>query len=178
MCCWSFKSSLKKRAQPVTETILSKELSMSAAIRMVADINAMEWSATKSSLLKHIIRLCPYQNVALIAIDTLNKKMDALLADIARLESSGHQDPATLQRLAHLYHEIYYLDLCEPRMKQFYQQKACACALAAFKKTDSEDNALLSVRYMLEADQVVAAKGIYDKIRARGRLLFPALDYL
>lgn len=161
------------RVTPITEAILSRNMNRSDIVRMVAYIGDMEWSATKSGILKYIIRLSPFQSVVLMAIDLLNKKMDEVLAEIVRLESSENRDHETDQSLAILYHEICYLDLCEPVMKPFYQEKSCKHALSAFAKSHSEDDAFLCVRYLLEADKVTEAKKIYDRVREKGDYFFP-----
>jgi hypothetical protein len=133
----------------------------------------MDWTAVKSGLLRYIIRLSPYKNVVLMALDILNSKLDSIIGEIRHFESTENQDHTTLQHLANLYHEICYLDLSEPVMKPFYQGKACQYAVDAFRKSGSEDDALLAVKYLLEADKVVEAKAIYDEVRRKGTYFFP-----
>lgn len=160
------------RSIPVTEALLVRGLSRDDAMRMVGVIGEMPWEAAKASILRYIIRLCPYQNVILMAVDLLRQKMDAILADIAVLEQDD-PDPEACHRIASLYHEIDYLNLAEPLMKAFYQQKACDFSVRAYRLRPAEDSALVAVRYLLEADRVAEAKAIYEEIRRQGDYFFP-----
>ncbi|MBW1721810.1 MAG: hypothetical protein JRH13_06415 [Deltaproteobacteria bacterium] len=168
-----FQKQIEARALPITEALLIRGLSRSDALKMLAVVGEMGWSSTKSGLLRYMIRLSPFQNVVLMAIDMLRKKMDEILAEAARIEALEDPDRTQLQRLANLYHEISYLDLCEPVMKQFYQEKACNYAVAAFQKEFTEDDALLSVKYLLEADRVREAREVYETVREKGDYFFP-----
>ena len=161
------------RVIPVTEALLIRGMDRADALKMTAVIGEMEWSAAKSGILKYIIRLSPYQGVVLLAIDLMNKKMDAVLAGIAEIQALKSMDRPAYQKLAHQYHEICYLDLCDPVMKQFYQARACQNALAAFEKSGSEDDALLAVKYLLEADRIQEARKVYETVRAQGDYFFP-----
>jgi len=163
---------MASRSIPVTEALLVRGLSRDEAMRMVGVIGEMPWEAAKSSILRYIIRLCPYQNVILMAVDLLRQKMDTILADIAMLDQ-GEPDAESCHRIASLYHEIDYLNLAEPLMKGFYQQKACDFAVRAYHLRRAEDSALVAVRYLLEADRVEAAKAIYEEIRRQGSYFFP-----
>jgi hypothetical protein len=141
---------------------------------MVAVIGEMDWAPAKAGILKYIIRLSPFQNVVLMAIDMLRKKLDGIIAEIVRLEAVEHPDAEEFRKLANLYHEICFLDLSEPIMKRNYQNKACDYALKAFKtKNQSEDDALLAVKYLLESDRVGEAKKVYDHIRNVGDYFVP-----
>lgn len=165
---------IETRSIPITEALLIRGLGREESLRMVAVIGEMDWSPAKAGLLKYIIRLSPFQNVALMAIDMLRKKMDAILAEIVRLEAGDYPDAETFHTIANLYHEICYLDLGEPIMKKSYQNKACEYVLRAYKASkESEDEALLAVKYLLEADRVDEAKEIYDKIRNTGEYFIP-----
>jgi len=162
------------RTLPVTEALLIRGLDRENSLKMVALIGEMGWKPVKSNLLRYIIRLSPFQNVVLMAIDMLRKQMDVILTEISTLEAEKNPDRTILNRLANLYHEIVYLDLCEPVMKQVYQEKACRYALRAFRESGgSEAEALLSVRYLLEMDRVEEARAVYDRIRETGEYFFP-----
>jgi hypothetical protein len=161
------------RTMPISEALLIRGLSRSQGLKMVGVIGEMAWSATKSGLLKYMIRLSPHQSVVLMAIDVLKKKMDAITSEIARIEASGDPDRSDLVRMANLYHETCYLDLADPVMKPFYASKACDCAVRAFELGRTEDDALFAVRYLLEADRVAEADAVYRRIRAEGGYYFP-----
>lgn len=167
------QKSFEGRSMPVSEALLIRGLTRSQGLKMVGIIGRMDWSATKSGLLKYIIRLSPYQSVVLMAIDILNRKMDAVLSDITHLEWLDDPDRSDLVRLANLYHEICYLDLADPVMKPFYASKACDYAVRAYRRAKSEEDALFAVRYLLEADRVEEADVIYRKVRAEGDYYFP-----
>ena len=158
---------------PVSEALLIRGLTRAQGLKMVGIIGEMDWSATKSGLLKYITRLSPYQSVVLMAIDILNRKTDAVLSEINRIESLDEPNRADLVRLANLYHEICYLDLADPVMKPFYASKACDYAIQAFHRGRTGDDALFAVRYLLEADRVEEADMIYRKVRAEGDYYFP-----
>jgi hypothetical protein len=162
------------RTIPLTEALLIRQLKRDDALRMLAVIDEMEWTATKSGILRYIIRLSPFQNIVLIAVDMLKKKTDAIVKDISDLESMPEPGGNIYQQIANLYHEISYLDLCEPVMKQTYQDKACKHALLAYKNGgEQEDEALLAVKYLLEADRVDDAYEIYRQVRKKGAYFFP-----
>jgi len=163
---------MASRSVPVTEALLVRGLSRDEAMRMVGAIGEMPWAAAKASILRYIIRFCPYQNVILMAVDLLRQKMDTILDDIAGLEQDS-PDADACHRIASLYHEIDYLNLAEPMMKAFYQQKACEFAVRAYRLRPAEDGALVAVRYLLEADRVVEAKAIYEQVRRQGSYFFP-----
>jgi hypothetical protein len=103
--------------------------------------------------------------------------LDEILAQIVEVEAEGTKDEATLRKLADLYHEISYLELCDPMMREFYQKRACGYALEVFHLRSSLDNetledkarledyARLAAKYLLEADQVHEAKAVYDSMR-------------
>jgi len=165
---------IEGRSIPVTEALLIRGLSREESLRMVAVISEMDWTAAKTGILKYIIRLSPYQNVVLMAIDMLRKKMDAILAEIARLNSTENPSGETKRRLANLYHEICYLDLCDPIMRQSYRDKACQYALLAYTAgKEKEDDAIRAVKYLIGADRVAEAKEIYEKIRSREEYFVP-----
>jgi hypothetical protein len=164
----------QSRSLPITEALLIRSLKREDALRMVAIIGEMDWQPVKSGILRYIIRLSPHQNVILMAIDMLKKKMDDILLEISGLQSGGHLERSGHSRLANLYHEIGYLELCEPVMKTFYMNKACDNAVTAFNGKDStEDDALTAVKYLLETDRVEEAHHIYQKTRDRGAYFFP-----
>jgi len=164
----------ESRSIPITEALLVRSMTREDALKMVAIVGEMGWAPIKSNILKYMIRLSPIQHVVLMAIDMLRKQMDTILAEISTLEAGSNPGHAVYNRLANLYHEIEYLDLCEPIMKQFYQEKACEYALLAFKKSgENEDDALLCVRYLLEMDRVQKARETYDRIRTKGDYFFP-----
>jgi hypothetical protein len=164
---------LASRSIPVTEALLIRGLSREDAMRMVGVIGELEWKAPKASILRYIIRLCPYQNVIQMAVDLLRQKMDDILAAIVALEAAAVPDAHTCHQIASLYHEIDYLNLSEPLMKRFYQQRACDYAVKAYRLSRAEDGALAAVRYLLEADRVEEAKTIYNEIRGQGTYFFP-----
>jgi hypothetical protein len=167
------QKSFEGRTMPVSEALLIRGLTRGQGLKMVGIIGEMDWSATKSGLLKYIVRLSPHQSVVLMAIDVLNKKLDKILHEINQLEASPEPDRTDLVRLANLYHEISYLDLADPVMKPFYASKACDCAIRAFHRSKTEDDALFAVRYLLEADRVEEADMIYRQARAAGDYYFP-----
>lgn len=165
---------IEARSIPITEALLIRGLSREESLRMVAVIGEMDWTPTKAGILKYTIRLSPFQNVVLMAIDMIRKKMDAILAEIVRLETAGQPNAETLHAMASLYHEICFLDLCEPIMKKSYQNKACEYALKAFEiGKETEDDALLAVKYFLGADRIDEAKDVYEKIRNTGDYFIP-----
>ena len=165
--------SFEGRSMPVSEALLIRGLTRPQGLKMVGIIGEMDWSATKSGLLKYIIRLSPHQSVVLMAIDVLKKKMDAILSEISRVESIEEPDRSQLVRLANLYHEVCYLDLADPVMKQFYASRSCDYAVLAFERGGTEDDALFAVRYLLEADRVEEADAVYRQVRAKGDYYFP-----
>jgi len=167
------QKSVESRTMPISEALLIRGLTRSQGLKMVGVIGEMDWSATKSGLLKYIIRLSPHQSVVLMAIDVLKRKMDVILFEITQLESAGEPDRSGLLRLANLYHEICYLDLADPVMKPFYASKSCDCAVRAFHQGGTEDDALFAVRYLLEADRVEEAGMIYRQVREDGDYFFP-----
>jgi hypothetical protein len=167
------QKSFESRTMPVSEALLIRGLTRSQGLKMVGLIGEMDWSATKSGLLKYIVRLSPHQSVVLMAIDVLNKKMDGILHEINELEALPEPGRPELVRLANLYHEISYLDLADPVMKPFYASKACDYAVRAFHRGRTEDDALFAVRYLLEADRVEEADMIYRQARATGDYYFP-----
>jgi hypothetical protein len=170
---------------PIMKAILIRGLSRDDAFEMINLIGEMEWNFIKSRLLKNIIRLSPFKDVILMAIDMITQKMDDLLAQITHLESleKTEMDEAMLRKLADLYHEICYLELCDPFMKRFYQEKACDYAVQTFNKRIAkknerldeksllEDHARLATKYLLEADRVDEAKSVYDMMR-KGNYFF------
>ena len=165
---------LESRTIPITEALLIRQLSRDDALRMLAVIDEMDWTATKSGILRYIIRLGPYQNIVLLAIDIFKKKTDSILSDIGVLESAENPDPEPLRMLSNLYHEIFYLDLCEPVMKQIYLNKACDYAVRAYDAGENtEDDALLAVRYLLEAGRVDDAHKIYFENRNKRQYHIP-----
>lgn len=161
------------RSMPISEALLIRGLTRAQGLKMVGIVGEMDWSATKSGLLKYITRLSPHQSVVLMAIDILNKKTDAVFAEITHLESRDALDRTDLVRLANLYHEICYLDLADPVMKRFYASKACDYAIEAFHQGKGEEDALFAVRYLLEADRVEEADRIYRRVRSGGDYYFP-----
>ena len=161
------------RAIPVLEAFLVRGISRDYALRLISRIDEMEWTAMKSVILRNIIRVSSRENVVLMAIDVLTKKLDQILSDIIAQESADNMDAETMRRLASLYHEIYYLDLCDSVMRPFYQEKACHWAVRAFDQKDSEENALLCVKYLLEAGETLKAKEIYETMREKGDYFLP-----
>lgn len=166
---WMVQKGFEKKTPPVTESLLTSGLNRENSLKMLTVLGDMEWTGTKSGILRYLIRLSPFQNVVLMAIDMLSQKMDTILSEISQLDASGDMGRASLRRLANLYHEICYLDLCEPTMKSFYLGKACEYAARAYQESEAEDDALLAVKYLLEADQVSDAKSIHDAVENRGR---------
>ena len=165
---------LEGRTIPLTEALLIRQLPRDVALRMLSVIDEMDWTATKSSILRYIIRLSTYQNIVLVAIDILKKKTDAILSEIAQLEVLEEKTHENLHTLSNLYHELCYLDLCEPLMKQTYLNKSCENALKCLEISNgNEDDALLSVKYLLEADRVDEAHDIYNRVRESGDYFFP-----
>jgi hypothetical protein len=170
----NIQQKLQARTIPLTEALLIRQLPRDMALRMLGVIDEMDWTATKSSILRYIIRLSPYQNIVLMAIDIMKKKMDAILSEIAQLEHLGKKRHEHLNTLSNLYHELCYLDLCEPLMKQTYLNKACGYALECYHMRDhNEDDALLSVKYLLEANRLEEAQEIYHTMRNKGDYFFP-----
>lgn len=162
------------RTLPVTEALLVRGLDREDAVRSVAVIGEMAWAPAKASILRYMIRLSPYPNVVLMAIDLLQKKQDALLGEIMGLLADPAPGAETLKRIANLYHEVDYLDLCDPLMKSFYRDKACEYARRAFEAGGrSEAYAVVRVRYLLAADRVAQAYAVYEQIRSRGDYFFP-----
>ena len=165
---------LESRTIPITEALLIRQLSRDDALRMVLVIDEMDWTATKSGILRYIIRLGPYQNIVLLAIDIFKKKTDSILSEIGTLESAKNPDHERLRVLSNLYHEICYLDLCEPVMKQIYLNKASDYAVRAFNSGgNAEDDALLAVRYLLETGRVNDANTIYLENQKKGQYNIP-----
>ena len=170
----SIQQKLEGRTIPLTEALLIRQLPRDMALRMLAVIDEMDWTATKSSILRYVIRLSPYQNIVLVAIDILKKKMDEILLEITQLEGIGEKTHEDFHTLSNLYHELCYLDLCEPIMKQTYLDKACGYALECYRHGGyNEDAALLAVRYLLEANRVEEAHEIYNAVRSKGDYFFP-----
>lgn len=170
----SLQKQLEGRTIPITEALLIRQLSRDDALRMLSVLDEMDWTAAKSGILKYIIRLGPYQNIVLVAIDMLKKKTDAIFAEIVRAETHKSNGNKQLRVLASLYHEICYLDLCEPAMKQIYLNKACDYALQAFREGGGvEEDALLAVRYLLEAGRIDEAYGVYVQSRKNGAYYLP-----
>jgi hypothetical protein len=161
------------RTIPITEAFLIRGLSREDSIRLVGIMGEMEWSSIKTLILKYIIRLSPYESAVLMAIDLITEKLNSLLNEISALEIEPELDVNNMIRLSYLYHEIYYLDLCEPTMKPFYEEKACSWAIEAFKKSQNEDHALIAVKYLLEAGKKDQAKEILSHIQQRGGYFFP-----
>ncbi|MCD4787490.1 MAG: hypothetical protein K8R09_04670 [Desulfobacterales bacterium] len=165
------KKRYEGRAIPALEAFLLRGMNADQALRLISRIDEMEWTVMKAVILRNIIRLAFRENMVLMAIDILTKKLDQILADINTVESAENTDARTMHRLANLYHEIPYLDLCDSIMKPFYQEKACHWAVRAFEREDSEENALLSVRYLLEAGEVARARNIYKAVQEKGDCL-------
>ena len=164
----------RARTVPVTEALLIRGLSAEDSVRAVAVIGEMAWQPTKAGILRYMIRLSPYPNVVLMAIDQLRQKLDALLGEISDLLKQAGAGGDTLRRIANLYHEIDFLDLCDPLMKPFYREKACHYARLAFEQDGGrEAEALLLVRYLLEADAVAEAQAVYETVRRGGEYFFP-----
>jgi hypothetical protein len=170
----NIQQKLQARTIPLTEALLIRQLPRDMALRMLGIIDEMDWTATKSSILRYVIRLSPYQNIVLMAIDIMKKKTDAILSEITQLEGSGKKTHENFNTLSNLYHELCYLDLLEPLMKQTYLNKACGYALDCYHLRDhNEDDALLAVRYLLEANRVEEAHEIYNTVRSKGDYFFP-----
>ena len=167
------KKKYEGRAIPALETFLIRGISGDYAMRVISRIDEMEWSATKSIILRNIIRMGSREKVVLMAIDILTKKLDQILSSITALEATDNTDAETMRWLASLYHEIYHLDLCDSIMKPFYQEKACHRAVRAFDQEDSEENALLCVKYLLEAGETLKAKEIYETMQKKGDYFLP-----
>jgi hypothetical protein len=165
------KKKYEGRAIPALEAFLLRRMSADQGLRLVSRIDEMEWTVMKAVILRNIIRLAFRENMVLMAIDILTKKLDQILADINTVESAENTDASTMHRLANLYHEIPYLDLCDSIMKPFYQEKACHWAVRTFEQEDSEENALLSVRYLLEAGEAAKARNIYKAVQEKGDCL-------
>ena len=165
------KKRYEGRAIPALEAFLLRGMNADQALRLISRIDEMEWTVMKAVILRNIIRLAFRENMVLMAIDILTKKLDQILADIKTVESAENTDARTMHRLANLYHEIPYLDLCDSIMKPFYQEKACHWAVRAFEQEDSEENALLSVRYLLEAGEAAKARNIYKAVQEKGDYL-------
>lgn len=165
------KKRYEGRAIPALEAFLLRGMNADQALRLISRIDEMEWTVMKAVILRNIIRLAFRENMVLMAIDILTKKLDQILTDIKTVESAENTDAGTMHRLANLYHEIPYLDLCDSIMKPFYQEKACHWAVRAFEQEDSEENALLSVRYLLEAGEAAKARNIYKAVQEKGDYL-------
>jgi len=165
------KKRYEGRAIPALEAFLLRRMNADQGLRLVSRIDEMEWTVMKAVILRNIIRLAFRENMVLMAIDILTKKLDQILADINTVESAENTDASTMHRLANLYHEIPYLDLCDSIMKPFYQEKACHWAVRSFEQEDSEENALLSVRYFLEAGEAAKARNIYKAVQEKGDCL-------
>jgi len=165
------KKRYEGRAIPALEAFLLRRMSADQGLRLVSRIDEMEWTVMKAVILRNIIRLAFRENMVLMAIDILTKKLDQILADINTVESAENTDASIMHRLANLYHEIPYLDLCDSIMKPFYQEKACHWAVRSFEQEDSEENALLSVRYLLEAGEAAKARNIYKAVQEKGDCL-------
>ena len=161
------KKKYEGRAIPALEAFLLRGMNADQALRLISRIDEMEWTVMKAVILRNIIRLAFRENMVLMAIDILTKKLDQILADINTVENAENMDAGTMHRLANLYHEIPYLDLCDSIMKPFYQKKACQWAVRSFEQEDSEENALLSVRYFLEAGEAAKARNIYKVVQEK-----------
>lgn len=167
------KEKYEGRAIPVLEAFLVRGMRGEHALRVISRVDEMEWTPMKSVILRSIIRMGFRQNVVLMAIDILTKKLDQILADISAAEDADNTDAETMRRLANLYHEISYLNLCDSIMKPFYQEKACKWAVRVFQQAHSEENALLCVRYLLEAGDAEKARKIYEAMRKKGNYFLP-----
>ena len=167
------KKQYEGRAIPVLEAFQVQGISADNMLTLISRVDEMEWTVMKSVILRNIIKLSPRQNVVLMAIDILTKKLDQILSDINALESADNLSAEIMQRLANLYHEIYYLDLCDSIMNPFYQEKACYWAIRAFEEEDSEENALLCVKYLLRAGEASKAKEVYETVREKGDYFLP-----
>ena len=165
------KKKYEGRAIPALEAFLLRGMSASHALRLISRIDEMEWTVMKSIILRNIIELAARENMVLMAIDILTKKFDQILAEINAAEGAKEMDVRTMYRIANLYHEIPYLDLCDSIMKPFYQEKACHWAVRAFDQEDSEENGLLSMRYLLEAGKIAEAREIYKALQEKGDYL-------
>jgi hypothetical protein len=159
------------RAIPALEAFLLRGMNADQALRLISRIDELEWTVMKAVILRNIIRLAFRENMVLMAIDILTKKLDQILTDINAAEGAEDTDAGTMHRLANLYHEISYLDLCDSIMKPFYQEKACLWAVRAFEQENSDENALLSVRYLLEAGEAAKARNIYKAVQEKGDYL-------
>ena len=167
------RKKLSGRVIPISEALLIKSMKREDAFKMIGVLGESEWSSTKSSILKYILRFSPYQSTVLMAIDMINKKLNSILSEIAELETRKNPEQTVPRRLASLYHEIYNLDLCDPIMKQFYEKSACHYAVIAYKQSGTEDDAQFAVKYLLESDRAKEAEEIYKHIRAKGDYFFP-----
>jgi len=165
------KKKYEGRAIPALEAFLLRGMNADQALRLISRIDEMEWTVMKAVILRNIIRLAFRENIVLMAIDILTKKLDRILADINAEKGAENTDASAMRRLANLYHEIPYLDLCDSIMKPFYQKKACHWAVRAFEQENSEENALLSVRYLLEAGEASKARNIYKAVQEKGDCL-------
>ncbi|SMC20109.1 hypothetical protein SAMN02746041_00818 [Desulfacinum hydrothermale DSM 13146] len=158
------------RAIPVAEALLIGTASREVAMRMVSVLEEMDWSDRKANVLKYVVKLSPHQNVVLMAIDALTQRLDGILRELAAEEAKEAPDAL---RVARLYHEICYLDLCDPAMRQEYLAKACDWALRAYREEETEENALHAVKYLLRLNRVEEAEAIYHQTRERGRYFLP-----
>ncbi|RJQ56068.1 MAG: hypothetical protein C4530_15375 [Desulfobacteraceae bacterium] len=164
----------ENRTIPIAEALLIRQLSKEDGLRMLAIIDEMEWTPAKSGILRFVIRQAKYQNIVLMAIDMMQKKIDSILNEIGELESERHPNREKLSRLANLYHEICYLNLCEPAMKPAYLNKACDYAGKAMRTGErNEDACLAAVRYLLEAGRIEDAYDIYSEILAGDGYFIP-----
>ena len=164
---------LSGRVVPISEALLIQSVKRHEVFRMMGVLGEAEWSATKSHILKYIIRFSPNQGIILMAIDMISKKLDSLLTEIAGLEDRRNPDQWVQRRLAELYHEIYNLELCDPIMKQFYEKNACYRAVISYKQSGSEDDAQFAVKLLLKADLIREAREIYNQIRKGKKYFFP-----
>ncbi len=165
------KKKYEGRAIPALEAFLLRGMSASHALKLISRIDEMEWTLMKSIILRNIIELADRENMVLMAIDVLTKKFDQILAEINAAEGAKDMDARAMYRIASLYHEIPYLDLCDSIMKPFYQEKACHWAVRAFDREDSEENGLLSMRYLLEAGKIAKAREVYKAVQEKGDYL-------
>jgi len=102
------KKRYEGRAIPALEAFLLRGMNADQALRLISRIDEMEWTVMKAVILRNIIRLAFRENMVLMAIDILTKKLDQILADINIVESAENTDARTMHRLANLYHEIPY----------------------------------------------------------------------
>ena len=158
------------RAVPVAEALLIGTTSRDVAMRMVSILEEMDWNDKKASILRYVIKLSPYPNVVLMAIDALNQHLDSILRELADLEK---EEPPNAHRIARLYYEICYLDLCDPIMRRVYLEKACQWALRAYEDDPTEEHALHAVKLLLQLNRVEDADALYHEIRRRGRYYLP-----